>query len=144
MNPDDFKDLIAQKAEKAVSFSQKHNYGALDYSEASLEIMESILTRAATHASQMPKDALSGLVEVFGGYVLEVGRRQLGGRYCWHEPRNQPVLVVGEPGFRIAMMTFDRVHSRLLGNREDNIPFFFDGFASRVRRAQPGDDVLDV
>jgi hypothetical protein len=127
-----------------VTFSTKKNYGVLDYSEASIQVVENILAMASTHVPQMQKQAVDGLVEVFGCYVLEVGRRQFGGRYCWDGQSNQPVLVVGEPNFRIAMMTFDRVQSRLRGNPEDHIPFFFEGFAGRVRKAQPGEDSLYV
>jgi hypothetical protein len=58
--------------------------------------------------------------------------------------RNAPVLVVGEPAFRVALLTWDRVRARLSGDAADNIPFFYAGFAERVRQGEPGSDVLFV
>ena len=54
------------------------------------------------------------------------------------------MLVVGEPAFRVAMIARDKVRGRLSGDRGDNLPFFYQGFAERVRRAEPGDDALYV
>jgi hypothetical protein len=48
------------------------------------------------------------------------------------------VLIVGEPLFHVAMITFDKVRGRLSGDASDNIPFFYDGFAERARKAEPG------
>ena len=84
------------------------------------------------------------VAEDFGCYVLEVGRRAFGGRYLWHDGRRQPVLVVGEPACRVAILAWDKCRGRLLGEEADNIPFFFAGFAERVRRLEPGTDVLVV
>jgi len=56
----------------------------------------------------------------------------------------RPVLIVGEPEFRVAMIAWDKVRGRLSGDKADNIPFFYAGFAERVRGAQPGDDALYV
>jgi hypothetical protein len=36
------------------------------------------------------------------------------------------------------LMTRDKVRGRLSGDAADNIPFFYSGFAERVRRAEPG------
>jgi hypothetical protein len=45
-------------------------------------------------------------------------------------------LVVGEPAFRVAIMTWDKVRGQLSGDPADNIPFFYTGFAERVRRGR--------
>jgi hypothetical protein len=113
----------------------------LDYSEASLKVVEEMLEEIASDPG-VPKEEV--VAKVFSSYILEVGRRQFGGRYCWYEKANQPVLVVGEPNFRIAIITLDRVRNRMQGNREDDIPFFFEGFSSRVRQGKPGDNALYV
>ena len=84
------------------------------------------------------------LVRILGSYVLEVGRREFGGKFYWHDGRDQPVLVVGEPDYRIAILTFDKVRGRLFGDQADNIPLFYQGFAARARTAEPGADVLYV
>ena len=137
----DFEKYVAKLAEQIVEVSRKRNHGILDYSEESLKIVEKMLEEISTDGPDANADSVA---MVFGSYILEVGRRQFGGKYSWYQKGNQPVLVVGEPHFRIAIITFDRVRSRMRGCREDNIPFFFDGFSSRVRKAMPGDDVFYV
>jgi hypothetical protein len=112
----------------------------LDYTEASLTVVEELLGEAAEYVATFPPERLTVLIQQFGCYILEVGRREFGGRYLWH--REQPVLVVGEPIFRVAMITWDKVRGRVNGDTADNIPFFYAGFADRARRAKPGDDAL--
>ena len=62
----------------------------------------------------------------------------------WHEPHDQPVLVVGEPAFHVALMTWNKVRGRLGGDAADNLPFFYDGFAATARQAVPGRRVIYV
>ena len=116
----------------------------LDYSEASLAAVDEALGQAEGWGEEMTAEQLENLARAFGCYVLEVARRQFGGRYCWFERRDAPVLVVGEPAFRIALLTLDQVRGRLSGDVAYNIPFLYDGFAERVRHAKPGIDVLYV
>ena len=116
----------------------------LDYSEASLAAVDEALGQAEGWGEEMAAEQLENLARAFGCYVLEVARRQFGGRYCWFERRDAPVLVVGEPAFRIALLTLDQVRGRLSGDVAYNIPFLYDGFAERVRHAKPGIDVLYV
>lgn len=54
------------------------------------------------------------------------------------------VIVVGEPEFHVAIITWDKVAGRLSGDPADNIPFFFAGFTERVRAAVPGDRAIFV
>jgi hypothetical protein len=83
-------------------------------------------------------------VQYAGCYILEVARRAHGGTFYWHEARAQPVLVVGEPAYHVALLTWDRVRRRLAGDPADNIPFLYAGFAERVRRAVAGDQATYV
>jgi len=62
----------------------------------------------------------------------------------WFDERDQPVLVVGEPAFHVAIITFDRVRERLSGDKSCNMHFFYEGFAERVRAAVPGTKALYV
>ncbi|MCR8959735.1 hypothetical protein M0765_018920 [Variovorax sp. S2] len=98
--------------------------------------MEEILAEAA-HQS-LKSQAREALVELLGCYILEVGFREFGGKWSWYEKGTQPVLVVGEPEFHVAMMSFDKVRGRLSGDVGDNIPFFYAGFSERARSAEPG------
>ena len=140
----ELSDQIAAGAEKAVAMCQGRGGGAMDYSEASLSVVEDMLAEAGQWLSEMTPDQVTTLVQDFGCYVLEVGRREFGGRYQWHDGRDQPVLVVGEPAFRVAMLTWDKVQGRLCGDAGDNIPFHYAGFAGRSRHAVPGTDALYV
>lgn len=135
---------IADAAAKAVEMCESEDGSELDYSETSLTVIEDLLAEAADWAAEMTPDQLRTLSQNFGCYILEVARRQFGGRYLWFDQRDQPVLVVGEPAFRVALLTWDKVQGRLSGDEGDNIPFFYAGFAERARLANPGDDVLYV
>jgi hypothetical protein len=140
----EFTAEIGNAAANAVEMCASRGDGALDYSEASLTVVEGMLAEAAAFAADMTPDQLTTLVQDFGCYILEVGRREFGGRYYWFSQRDQPVLVVGEPNFRVALLAWDKVRGRLTGDEGDNIPFFYAGFAERARRAKPGDDALYV
>ncbi len=140
-------DLTAQvrdKAALAVSQFQARAGGRLDYSEQSLATVEEMLAEASPYAKEMPPPDVKALVELMGSYILEVGRRQHGGTYQWHEARSQPVLVVGPPKFSVAMMTFDKVRARLSGDPADSIVFFYEGFSERAKTASPGTNALFV
>ena len=135
---------IARSAAKAVAMAESRPGSELDYSEASLAVAESMLEEASNYADQMTADELQTLTQDFGCYILEVARREFGGTYLWFEQRDQPILVVGEPTFRIALLAWDKVRGRLSGDAADNIPFCYAGFAQRVRQAVPGEDALYV
>jgi hypothetical protein len=140
---EDLNSQIAQAAEHAVALGRARS-NDFDYSEASLVAVEAMLAEASHWVGGMLAEQQTTLVQNFGCYILEVGRRAFGGRYQWHNQHNQPVLVVGEPTFRVAIMTWDKVRGRLNGDTADNIPFFYQGFAQRARLAEPGTDMLYV
>jgi hypothetical protein len=135
---------VADKAARAVDQLRNRSGDSLDYSELSLSMVEDILAEASDFIDQMPEDQIDALVHMLGSYILEVGRREFGGKYYWHDERDQPVLVVGEPDCKIALLAFDKVRGRLSGDEGDNIPFFYQGFAECVRNAETGRDVLYV
>lgn len=131
-------------ADRMVKSCASRTRGRLDYSEQSLPLIEELLEEAAGYTARMLEDELKRVVEGFGCYILEVGRRSVGGQYDWHQERDQPVLVVGPPRFEVAMLTWDRVRERLGGDAASAIPFFYEGFVSRCRTAEPGTRVLYV
>ena len=141
---DDLVKQISDKAERAVDQLRGRSGNGLDYSEASLAVIEEMLGEASNFVNEMPAEQTDALVHLLGCYVLEVGRREFGGKYYWYDARDQPVLVVGEPEFKVAIIVFDKVRGRLSGDEADSITFFYQGFAERVRSAEPGTDVLYV
>lgn len=91
----ELSDRIARAAEDAVAV-----YGYLrgeppDYSDASLETVDEMLSAAADWNEESTTDQIQNLVQSFGCYVLEVGRRQFGGPYCWFEGRGKPCCSSG-------------------------------------------------
>ncbi len=140
----DIQDEVARTASCAVDALHGHPAGALDFSRKSLEVIEAALAEAAPYHSEIPRDQSRTLVQQFGCYVLEVARREFGGRYLWHNELQQPVLVVGEPQVHVAMVAWSKVQGRLAGDEADNISFFYSGFAERVTNAQAGTHVLYV
>jgi hypothetical protein len=137
-------DQVAATAQDAVELSEALSFGVLDYSEQSLAILEQMAEEVSDYFEDMTPEQQQVASQQFGCYILEVARRQFGGEYAWFDQRDQPVLVVGEPTFRVAMITWDKAHGRLSGDTADNLLFFYSGFADRVRNAEAGTDVLYV
>src|SRR5262249_56543363 len=81
---DELPDQIARSAEKAVAMCEARGGGELDYSEVSLAVVEDTLAEANQWVSEMTPAQVTTLVQDFGCYILEVGRREFGGRYQWH------------------------------------------------------------
>jgi hypothetical protein len=131
-------------AEEAALIVTDRTGEILDFSEASLGVIEETLDEASLYFPQLPEDQARRLVQCFGCYLLEVCRRTFGGSYLWYQERHQPILVVGEPTFHIAIITWDKVRGRPGGDDADNVPFFFEGFAQRVRSASAGERALYV
>jgi hypothetical protein len=141
---DDLTRSIAEAAEDAVAVCEYLHGEPLDYSEVSLTVVDETLTEAAEWDDELTPEQLQNFARSFGCYVLEVARRKFGGRYCWFDQRDAPALVVGEPAFRVALLTWDQVQGRLSGDQGCSIQFLYDGFAERVQRAEPGSDALYV
>ena len=143
-NTGELKDHIREKSELAVREFQERAGGRLDFTEKSLGVVEEMLDEASAYVKQMEATQVKTVIELMGSYILDVAQRANGGKFYWHEDKAQPVLVVGEPNFRVALITFDKVRGRVNGDKADNIVFFYDGFAGRVRSAKPGTNVLYV
>src|SRR5438094_4381716 len=120
----DIADEVERIAAEAVAAFQDRASGALDCSPQSLAVVDGMLDEAARYVGEMGAKSVDRLVQYAGCYLFEVARRAHGGKFYWHEARDQPVLVVGEPAYRIALITWDRVRQRLSGDPADNIPFF--------------------
>ena len=133
---------VTTAAERAVTALQARAGGRLDYSIASLEVVNDMLTEVSAYVGDLDEAVVTGLVQQLGCYVLEVGRRAFGGDYFWHDEGEQPILVVGEPSAHVALMTWSKVVGRLTGDLGDDIAFFFNGFAEKAAQPEPGSNVL--
>jgi|APLak6261674355_1056100.scaffolds.fasta_scaffold26359_1 hypothetical protein len=134
---------IVRMAAEAVAIAAEMKL-SLDYSEKSLPRVEKALMAIAPHYATLNDAAKELTAQRFGCYLLVVGHRTYGGRYQWNEERARPVLVVGEPNFRVAIMTWDKVAERLAGDDADDITVFWAGFAARAKAKTAGSDFLFV
>jgi hypothetical protein len=135
---------VQSAAERAVSMSQSRTGGTLDYSISSFPLVEDMLAEAHQYVGELGASEVDGLVSSVGSYLLETVRRATGGTYNWFADKKQPVLIVGEPDFHVALATWDKVRGRLMGDVGDNIPFHMSGFLDRTRQALPGDRALFI
>ena len=136
-----FEEVVAA-AERAATALQARAGGRLDFSVESLGAVDEMLVEVSAYVADLDEAVVTNLVQQLGCYVLEVGRRAHGGEYLWHEEGEQPVLVVGEPDAHVALMTWSKVTGRITGDAGDDIVFFFDGFAAKAARPEPGSNVL--
>jgi len=133
---------VVATAERAVAALQERAGGRLDGSVDSLKAVDEMLVEVSGYVADLDEAVVTSLVQQLGCYVLEVGRRAYGGEYFWHQEGEQPVLVVGEPEAHVALMAWSKVTGRITGDAGDDIVFFFDGFAAKAARPEPGTNVL--
>lgn len=141
---DELMQDVQSAAERAVSMSQSRLGGTLDYSISSFALVEEMLAEAHQYVGELGAPEIDGLVGSVGSYLLESVRRAKGGTYNWFADKRQPVLIVGEPDFHVALATWDKVRGRLMGDVGDNITFHMSGFLDRANQARPGDRVLFI
>ncbi len=141
---DSLKNQVKEKADLAIEQFQARAGGKLDYTPESLDTVEVMLDEASNFVDGMPPENIKAISELMGSYVLYVAYTEHGGKFYWSDKANQPVLVVGEPDFKVALITFDKVRDRLHGDAADNIPYFYKGFSDHARKAESGTNVLYI
>ena len=73
-------DSVCSSAARLVELCGHRGTGAaLDYSQASLAVVEEMADEAARCAATLSPDQVTGLVQDMGCYILEVGRREFDG-----------------------------------------------------------------
>ncbi len=124
-------------------------HGMLDYSVKSLAVVDDVLdvlyreaadTTAKNHMFILEtKDAVAMDA---GCYILEVAKRNFGGRYAWITEWNEPTIVTGEPEYSVSLGACSKAKGRIDNGDEDNIPFFFDGYVERVTHPRLGQEIF--
>ncbi|MGG1516938.1 hypothetical protein ABE504_16135 [Paenibacillus oryzisoli] len=125
------QDIITTAESFVNNFSDKGNF---DYSVQSLRKLDDILEELSEY--QIDDDALDSVSSMAGSYIFEVARRNYGGQYIWVQERDQPVLVTGEPEYSISIVAFDKVRGRIRNGKEDDIPYYFDGYIEAVEKGR--------
>lgn len=119
-------------------------FPGLNFSAESLKVVDNILDEVNEFKEDMTEAQINNVVQGVGAYVFEVARKNFGGKYFWYDQLNQPILVTGQPNFEISLLAFEKVKGRIQNGKEDNIPFFFQGYVERVTQAKPGDKAMIV
>lgn len=132
----DFCEEVAADADKFVQYAEQKGGWLLDYSENSIEMVETVIGVLSRDYDRLSSEERSSIVHDCGSYVLEVGRRQFGGRYKFYTERGQVILVVGEPEFSAAFLAHGKVEGRLRGDPEENLPFHYRGLREAVALKQ--------
>lgn len=125
------QDIISTAESFAENFSDR---GHFDFSIQSLRKLDDILEELCDY--KLDNDALNSVSSMAGSYIFEVARRNYGGQYYWVQDRDQPVLVTGEPDYSISIFAFDKVKGRIQNGKEDEIPFYFDGYIEAVTKGK--------
>ncbi|PUA38173.1 hypothetical protein C8Z91_15715 [Paenibacillus elgii] len=125
------QDIILTAESFTKNFSDKGNF---DFSVDSLRNVDDILEELG--GFELDDNILDSVSSMAGCYIFEVARRNYGGKYYWLQEREQPVLVTGEPEFSISIMAFEKVRSRIQNGKEDEIPYYFDGYIRAVEKGK--------
>ncbi|WP_163853637.1 hypothetical protein [Paenibacillus elgii] len=125
------QDIILTAESFTKNFSDKGNF---DFSVDSLRNVDDILEELG--GFELDDNILDSVSSMAGSYIFEVARRNYGGKYYWIQERKQPVLVTGEPEFSISIMAFEKVRSRIQNGKEDEIPYYFDGYIQAIEKGK--------
>jgi hypothetical protein len=109
------------------------NGSRLDYSEASLALVDHVLDDFHRQGAPLPDD----LHFLASAYIFEVARRAFGGRYLRGDEDDPFVLVIGEAPAEVSVCIMSKVRGRVRNGPEDSIPFFYAGIAPLVAAGKP-------
>ncbi len=124
-------DIVSTAAAFTDNFRDKGNF---DYSIASLALVDDLLEELSDYTPN--EDDLYNLASMVGCYVFETARKNYGGEYRWSDKYEQPVLVAGLPDFSVSIMAWEKVKERVINGKEDNIPFYIDGYKEHIERGK--------
>lgn len=140
---DEFTQQMIDTSSQCVNRFQDR-FPGLNFSVESLKAVDNILEEVIEFKEEMNEGQINNVIQTVGAYIFEVARKNFGGRYFWYDHLNQPILVTGQPNFEISLLAFEKVKGRIQNGKEDNIPFFFQGYVERVTKAKPGDKAMIV
>lgn len=139
-------DFTKQIIEESLDFIKlfKERFIGLDFTVESLKKVDNILEEVSDYLNEMEEVQVKTIIQKTSAYIFEVARKNYGGKYFWYEQLAQPILVTGQPDFEISLLALEKVKGRLKNGKEDNIPYFFQGYMDRVEKAKPGDKAMIV
>ncbi|MDH6309604.1 hypothetical protein M2451_001970 [Dysgonomonas sp. PFB1-18] len=105
----------------------------LDFSVESLHVLDQVIEMNTAFYNKADNETKRKMIIKIGSYIFEVARQNFGGRYFWYDRLDQPILVTGQPEFEMSLLAYEKVRGRFENGAEDNIPFFFAGYAEGVK-----------
>ena len=143
MTPEEQQKLALKIYDNAQKYIEDFDVeGQLNYSENSLLNVDWFVEDQYQFGDPLNSEYNNEIIELVGSYVLEVARQIYGGNYFWNEDKTEPILVTGQPEFEISFSIYDRVRTRLETEHSENILYYFNLFAEKVKNAKPGDKEL--
>jgi len=128
-------DVIAA-AQQAIGFAQQHFQLMLDYSDKSIQDVESVLAQFHDDLPKSvfqrmfrpapPPEKISQTVVEFGSYVGEALRRRLTGSRWEKDTSGDQIVLCLTDGER-KIWPHAKVHKRIVNGPEDNIWHYFNG-----------------
>jgi hypothetical protein len=138
-------DVMKAYAEDAVDLARERFQTELDFSEASLEQVESVL---ATLHNALPKgpfekspergpsqEQIWQMSKVWGGYIGEVIRRRWGGKWI-EKTTAHPGTVITLRVLGTDIFPLAKVYRRLINGPEDNVHHYYQVIRREFERAE--------
>lgn len=122
---DSISDMMRSCAEEAVQSARKEYGFDLDYSSASIESLETILSSVSRELNSSDNETIDSAVKRWGGYLGETMRRNIGGSWATIQYPGRPVAV---PGIEIEgsqLYPLMKVYRRLTMGEPENVWKFY-------------------
>ncbi len=132
-----FADMIESCAAQAVQTAQAQFGFTLDYSDRSIQSLETILANITLDTTN--NDAIEQAVKIWGSYLGEVARRSFGGAWELIQPPGRaaavPTLVIA--GSQLYPMM--KIYRRLTMGEPENVLKFYEKIRDRLSTVHPTD-----
>jgi hypothetical protein len=132
---------VKLRAEEFI-ISYGEHYKGLDYSQQSLIVLDRLLDDYSQQWKDLSSEKKNEVVTNASSYILWVACRQYGGNFYWSEEEQQPVLVIGEPDYRVATMPQNKVSSRIEQGDSHNIIIYYRKIAESIQQATNNSNIL--
>jgi isochorismate hydrolase len=114
-------DVMIHYSNNAVTYARQHHSVELDYSEESIDALETMI--AAMRDQNQPDEKRALYARMWGGYFGEVIRRQHGG--VWAQPASAGGdFLLLTKGMQLSPTT--KVYQRLTDTNGENLTAFYD------------------
>jgi hypothetical protein len=127
MNREELTELMTDSAQNAVSTTQEEFNLSLDYSDASLEIVDEVILGwlARYRGQALEESAVFTLCNIYGAYVGEIFRRKIGGNWSYDaSDPDAPYVVLEYAGNSYAFAGI--CYQRLVVDSQISVKSYFE------------------